>query len=201
MNESLLPWGVGDMIVIGQDKENPDQSNLSCFGPQRSAEQAHTHMHTLRHIQKHACAHSIALILQHMHLFYLFTDKHIHFALHFYTSQSQSLFLLTHSHAIGALQLTDECRCCRQLICCVWSKSWMMLLCNLSQSKILLIYEFDICYTENVEMTNLLIPLSILNTIFLFSSHTKASWLWHISWPNCVDMCKHVAYEGDIHAA
>lgn len=36
------------MIVIGRDTENPDQSNLQCFGPQRSVERGpHTHTHTL----------------------------------------------------------------------------------------------------------------------------------------------------------
>lgn len=36
------------MIVIGRDTENPDQSNLQCFGPQRSVERG-PHTHTCTH--------------------------------------------------------------------------------------------------------------------------------------------------------
>ena len=82
------------MIVIGRDTKNPDQSNLQCFGPQRSAERGHTHTHMRTHT--HTQTHAIQYTETYTHMnaqpctkrcirpLYLFTPTraHSHFVSH-----------------------------------------------------------------------------------------------------------------------
>lgn len=77
------------MIVIGRDTENPDQSNLQCFGPQHSVERAHTHFH---------CSS----------IFSCLSSSHTLFFSHCVSSLSLSLSFCTHTHISSSLALTHQ---------------------------------------------------------------------------------------------